>query len=173
MNYFEFYNLPISFNLEVATLRRQFLLLSKKYHPDFYTLESEAKQAEILELSTMNNEAYKLLKDQEKRIKYILELKGLLGKDIKPALPQAFLIDMMDINERVMDLQFNYEETTHQAIEKEVAQKEEELLLTVQPIFDRYNDATATLEQLETIKEYYLQNRYLARLRENMLKLTE
>lgn len=171
MNYFEFYDLPVSFNLDLDVLRRQFLKLSKKYHPDFYTLESEEKQEEILELSTLNNEAYKLLKDQEKRIKYVLELKGLLGKDIKPQLPQSFLIDMMDINERVMDLQFDYDESTHQSIQGEVDAKEKELFEGIQSIFDAYDDASATPEQLEKVKDYYLQNRYLKRLKENMDKL--
>ncbi|CAA6807920.1 MAG: Chaperone protein HscB [uncultured Aureispira sp.] len=173
MNYFEFYDLPISFNLDQALLRRQFLTLSKKYHPDFYTLESEEKQEEILGLSTRNNEAYKLLKDQEQRIKYVLELKGLLGKDIKTELPQSFLMDMMDINERVMDLQFDYDKTTHQSIQAEVDAKEKELFEGIQTIFDAYDDAAATAEQLEQVKDYYLQNRYLKRLKENMLKLIE
>lgn len=171
MNYFEFYELPVSFNLDSEVLRRQFLKLSKQYHPDFYTLESEEKQEEILGLSTINNEAYKLLKDQEKRIKYVLELKGLLGKDIKPELPQSFLIDMMDINERVMDLQFDYDEATHQSIQTEVDAKEAELFQGVQAVFDAYDNASASPEDLEKVKDYYLQNRYLKRLKENMQKL--
>jgi len=170
MNYFEFYDFPISFHLDQEVLRRQFLKLSKKYHPDFYTLESEEKQEEILALSTINNEAYKLLKDQEKRIKYVLELKGLLGKDIKTELPQSFLMDMMDINERVMDLQFDYDKIVHESIQKEVMIKEKELYEGVKPIFESY-DATTSLEQLEKMKDYYLQNRYLKRLKENMQKL--
>jgi len=171
MNYFEFYTLPVSFNLDPAVLRRQFLTLSKKYHPDFYTLESEEKQEEILGLSTVNNEAYKLLKDQEQRIKYVLELKGLLGKDIKIELPQSFLMDMMDINERVMDLQFDYDEATHQSIQAEVDAKEKELFEGIQTIFDAADHAAATPQQLEKVKDYYLQNRYLKRLKENMQKL--
>lgn len=171
MNYFEFYDIPVSFQLDVNALRRQFLQLSKKYHPDFYTLESDEKQAEILELSTINNEAYKMLKDEEKRMKYILELKNLLGEHIKPQLPQTFLMDMMDINERVMDLQFDYDETTHQAIEVEISKKESELKASVQDILDQYDDKYATSEQLEAIRDYYLQNRYLLRLNENMQKL--
>ena len=171
MNYFEFYDIPVSFQLDVNALRRQFLQLSKKYHPDFYTLESDEKQAEILELSTINNEAYKMLKDEEKRMKYILELKNLLGEHIKPQLPQTFLMDMMDINERVMDLQFDYDETTHQAIEVEISKKEAELKASVQDILDQYDDTKVTSEQLEAIRDYYLQNRYLLRLNENMQKL--
>lgn len=171
MNYFSFYNFPVSFQLDTEALRQEFLALSKKYHPDFYTMESDEKQAEILELSTINNEAYKVLKDAEKRMKYVLELKNLLGNHLKPELPQTFLMEMMDINERVMDLQFDYEAAVHQTIEKEISQKEAELKASVQPILDSYNDATATQQQLEAIRDYYFQNRYLLRLKENLQKL--
>ncbi len=58
MTYFEFYKIPLSFKVDKAALKRQFYALSKQYHPDFYTLASEEKQAEILELSTLNNKAY-------------------------------------------------------------------------------------------------------------------
>ena len=59
MNYFEFYNIPVSFNVDKSALKRTFYANSKKSHPDFYTLESEEKQLEVLELSTLNNKAYK------------------------------------------------------------------------------------------------------------------
>ncbi|HRD80271.1 MAG TPA: Fe-S protein assembly co-chaperone HscB, partial [Saprospiraceae bacterium] len=61
MNYFEFFRLPLSFQLDEEALRKAFYANSKKYHPDFYTLESEEKQTEILELSTINNQAYHTL----------------------------------------------------------------------------------------------------------------
>lgn len=171
MNYFDFYNIPIAFDIDLSALRRQFLTFSKQYHPDFYTLESETKQAEILELSTLNNEAYKLLKDKDKRIQYILELKGLLGKEIKTELPQAFLLDMMDINEQIMELQFDYDQAAHLAIAKEVQAKEEALEVQVLPLLEQYNDAQSNIEDLEKIRDYYLQNRYLTRLKENLNKL--
>ncbi|HHH50193.1 MAG TPA: Fe-S protein assembly co-chaperone HscB, partial [Saprospiraceae bacterium] len=53
MNYFEFYNIPISFDVDAKALKKIFYANSKKYHPDFYTLENEEKQQEILQLSTL------------------------------------------------------------------------------------------------------------------------
>ena len=82
MNFFEFYEIPISFKVDEDALRTIFYSNSKKYHPDFYTLESDEKQAEILELSTLNNEAYKTLTDFDKRMKYILKLKGVMEATI-------------------------------------------------------------------------------------------
>jgi hypothetical protein len=71
-----------------------------------------------------------------------------------------------------MDLQFDYDEASHQSIQTEVDAKEKELFEGIQSIFDAYDDASTTSEQLEKVKDYYLQNRYLKRLKENMQKLT-
>lgn len=172
MHYFEFYNLPIQFELDETALRRQFLQLSKKYHPDFYTLESEEKQAEILELSTLNNEAYKVLKDSDKRLQYILQLKGLL-KEGKGNLPQTFLMEMMDFNEAVMELQFDYDAARYQQLLEQLQTLRQDLRQTVTPLLANYDDAQASTEQLETLRDYYYKNRYLLRLRDNLDKVTQ
>ena len=71
--------------------------MSKEYHPDFYANEDEAKQQEILELSTINNKAYLALSDAAKRLEYILKLHDLVSEGAKPQLPADFLMEMMDI----------------------------------------------------------------------------
>ncbi|MCH2022462.1 MAG: Fe-S protein assembly co-chaperone HscB [Saprospiraceae bacterium] len=171
MNYFDFYKLPITLNLDIKYLRQLFLKKSKEYHPDYHTLEPITKQQEILELSTLNNEAYKTLKDTEKRIKYVLELKNLLGAAIKPSIPQDFLLEMMDINEKIMELQFDYNVNTANIIRSKIENKEIELRDSVQHIIDNYNDETSSINELELIRDHYLKNRYLLRLKENMSKL--
>ena len=72
VDYFEFYGLPVTFHPDAAEIKRKFYELSKKYHPDFYINEPEEKQAEVLELSTINNKAYQVLSNPQKRVHYIL-----------------------------------------------------------------------------------------------------
>ncbi|WP_411274440.1 Fe-S protein assembly co-chaperone HscB, partial [Daejeonella sp.] len=106
-SYFELYDLPLSFKVDESLLKKKFYAFSKEFHPDFHANESREKQDEILELSTLNNQAYKVLSDPLKRIEYILELHDLLVDGDKYALPQAFLMDMMDVNEALMDMEFD------------------------------------------------------------------
>ncbi|MGH1337436.1 MAG: Fe-S protein assembly co-chaperone HscB [Aureispira sp.] len=168
VNYFDFYALPISFDLDEAALRQLFLKKSKQYHPDFYTLESDEKQAEILELSTQNNEAYKLLKNRDQRLKYVLELKGLLGDPKTNALPQSFLMEMMEVNEQVMELQFDYDAAAHEQLKQDLTKEEAALRATVQALLEQYDDKTASKEDLLAIRDYYYKNQYLKRLKENI-----
>src|SRR6201991_1255982 len=104
MNYFELYGIHESFNTDQAALKKKFYELSKLYHPDFYAGEDEAKQQEILELSTLNNKAYQVLSDPARRMEYILRLHNLVSEGAKPQLPADFLMEMMDINERLMEV---------------------------------------------------------------------
>ena len=172
MHYFEFYNLPIQFELDEAALRRQFLQLSKKYHPDFYTLESEEKQAEVLEWSTLNNEAYKVLKDPDKRLQYILRLKGLIEEG-KGQLPQSFLMEMMDFNEAVMELQFDYDIERYQQLVVQLDALRSDLRGTVAPLLAAYDDSSPQNAQLESIRDYYYKNNYLLRLTDNLNKVAQ
>jgi molecular chaperone HscB len=169
-NYFEFYNLPLSFNLDETVLKRTFYANSKQFHPDFFTLESEEKQAEILELSTLNTEAYKTLSDFEKRMKYILDLKGVMGKEGENKLPQDFLMDMMDINEALMELEMDYDEAAHQKVLTDVQTIENQLFMEVKDTLENYQEGITPPSELEEVKNFYLKKRYLLRIRENLSK---
>ena len=170
MNYFEFYNIPLGFKIDEAALKRTFYANSKQFHPDFFTLESEEKQAEILELSTLNTEAYKTLSDFEKRMKYILDLKGVMGKEGENKLPQDFLMDMMDINEALMDLDMDYDEPTHKKVLADVQTLENQLFMEVKDTLENYQDGITPTSELEEVKKFYLKKRYLLRIRENLSK---
>jgi len=170
MNYFEFFELPISFLLDEAALKRTFYANSKKYHPDFYTLASEEEQARILELSTLNNEAYKTLGDFDKRMKYILDLKAVLEEEGKNKIPQDFLMEMMDINEQLMELEFDFDAEVHQKVKAALHEQETSLYQTIKTIIENYQDGIASEADLKTIKDYYLKKRYLLRIQENLDK---
>lgn len=171
MNYFEFYNIPISFKVDKSALKKIFYSNSKKYHPDYFTLESEEKQAEILELSTLNNKAYQTLKDFDKRLKYILDLKNILGEEGQNKLSQMFLMEMMELNEALMEMQFDFEEKRFKEIVEMIDNQENAIYSDVQVILESYLDETNSEEDLLKIKDYYLKKKYLIRLRENLEKM--
>ena len=170
MNYFEFFEIPASFNLDEAELKKAFYANSKKYHPDFFTLESEEKQMEVLELSTLNNNAYKTLSDFDKRMKYILELKGALAEEGENQLPQEFLMEMMDINENLIELEFDFDQSNFDKVQSELKSLESNLLEEVNPHLENYEDNNPNENELNAIKNYFLKKRYLLRIKENLNK---
>ena len=170
MNYFEFFKIPVSFNLNEAELKKAFYSNSKKFHPDFFTLESKEKQMEVLELSTLNNNAFKTLSNFDKRMKYILELKEVLGEEGKNKIPQEFLMEMMEINENLMELEFDFDKNNFDKIQNSLKKLESILLEEVNPYIENYNDAAPKEFELDAIKNYFLKKRYLLRIKENLNK---
>ena len=167
MNYFELFDIPEALLVDKSQLVRRYFDLQKKYHPDFYTLESDAKQAEILQLSSLNNEAYRTLSDFDQRMKYILEEKGLLVEG-QNEIPKNFLLEMMDINEQLMELEFDFDQTIFDAVKQEVESAEKELFDEVEGIIQGYDEEKSGLEELNQIKNFYLKKRYLLRIKENL-----
>ena len=173
MNYFERYNLPVTFHPDAALVKLKFYELSKKYHPDFYVNYSEEKQEEVLELSTENNKAYQVLSDPQKRLHYILELKGLLAEGENYTLPQDFLAEMMEVNEALMDMQAEPDVSRLEVIKKEVLTIEngiEEELKTLTASFETLQE-DAQGPVLASVKDLYFRKKYLHRINDSLFKL--
>ena len=168
MNYFEFFKIEPSFFLNEGELRKLFLQNSKRYHPDFYTLKSEEKQAEILEFSTLNNQAYKTLKDFDKRLHYILDLNDVLEEEGKNTVPQDFLMEMMEVNEQLMELEFDFNVETKKSLTQQIESISQQIYQEVEPHLKAY--PTEKGNPLSQIKDYYFKKKYLLRIEENLAK---
>lgn len=172
INYFEFYDLPISFGIDEQQLKKKFYELSKRYHPDFYVNEDEEKQAEILELSTLNNKAFQVLSDSLKRIEYVLSLHNMLADGDKHVLPQEFLMDMMDVNEALMEMEFDHDEVKLAELTQMVDGMELSLFDDLKQSTDEFDRRAGKDAEtiLLTIKDIWYRQKYLLRIRESMNK---
>ncbi len=172
-SYFEFYDLPLSFQIDEAQLKKKFYALSKEYHPDFYANESQEKQDEVMELSTLNNKAYKVLSDPLKRIEYILELHDMLAEGDKYTLPQDFLMDMMDVNEALMDMEFDPDSSRLMELTSEVDQLEASLFDELRKLTGEFDAKTNhdSNSVLLKIKDIWYRQKYLMRIRTSVDKL--
>ncbi|AFD06057.1 Fe-S protein assembly co-chaperone HscB [Solitalea canadensis] len=170
MNFFEFYDIPVSFNPDENLLKKKFYGFSKEYHPDFHVNETEEKQAEILELSTINNNAYKILTNPAKRVEYVLDLYGLMQEGEKYQLPQSFLMEMMEINEVLMEIEFDEDPDRLNEIEDQVLVLEKELINELSHFTDGFEslDEEKRKNNLLKIKDNYFRQKYLLRIKEKL-----
>jgi len=169
MNYFDFYNIQLSFLPDPKLVKQKFYELSRTYHPDFFVNENEEKQQEILELSTYNNKAYQTLSNPNKLIEYLLSLKGEISESEKYALPQSFLLEMMDINEALMDLEFEPNNEAILAIGEQIYIVEQNLLMEQNMLLNKYETTNEDFI-LKDIKDNYYRKKYLLRIRESINK---
>lgn len=172
MDYFQLYNIPLSFKPDQDLVKKQFYALSKAFHPDFYANESEEKQQEILEQSTLNNKAFQTLSNPDKLLAYILKIKGELVEGEKYALPQTFLMEMMEVNEALMELEFDAKEQQIKEASNNLKALEENLNgeLTVQTEAFTYAADSDQKPILSQIKDIWYRKKYLLRIRESINK---
>lgn len=164
MNFFELYEIPVSFmDDENFSLKKKYIELSRQHHPDFNG-DGNTEQ-----LSAAVNEGYKTLGDLEKRIAYVLTMEGMINEgENKNVLPPEFLSEMMEINETIMELEFDFDENILKDIELKIAAFNHALQRQYVPILQNYQHPDK--DALTEIKKYLFKKRYFLRIQENLSK---
>jgi molecular chaperone HscB len=170
-NYFDFYDLPETFQPDEAALKRRYYALSREYHPDFHATESSERQQEILRLATLNTNAYRTLSDSDLRMAYILGRHGLLEEG-KQSMPPDFLMEVMELNEQIMELEFDPDPEVVARVENEVNALTDTLDAGIEPVLAGYPGLPVEVrpQALQQVQTYYLKKRYLLRIRESLTK---
>lgn len=166
MDYFAYFSLPRQFFPDLELLRKKFLAKSREHHPDFHSLATNDQQEEADYLSGQTNKAYSILKDFNSRLVHILTLEGLYDEGESPSLAPEFLMEMMDLNEELMELQCDPEEARKEEFAAKIKGLSDLLLEKALPVMKAFDEGkTADLKQ---IKDYYLKQKYLKRLLQNL-----
>lgn len=160
MNYFELFDIPVSFKVDRNALSRKYFELQRKYHPDFYAQESAVDKEDALEMSSKVNKAFNTLKNEDETVKYILQLNDLLEEEEKYQLSPAFLMEMMELNEALLE--------GDEDIAKRLDQINNDIYEVVKPVLEADSPALPDREGLLQVKNYYYQKKYLNRIRQQL-----
>ena len=95
-NFFDTFNLPVLFNIDIDMLNHQYRTLQKTIHPDRFVNATDAEKKQSLQKSTQINDAYQVLKDPIKRASHIISLHQVLKDN---TLPPDFLMQQMEWEE--------------------------------------------------------------------------
>jgi len=102
MNYFEVFDLPQLLGIDIKALEKKFHELSRKFHPDYFTTASDEEKGRALRMTALVNDAYRTLRNPERRAEYLLQIYGLKTDGSK--VPQALLMEVFEINEQLEDI---------------------------------------------------------------------
>ena len=150
-NYFELFQLPQNFELDVADLERRHRTIITRVHPDQFANKSAAEQRVAVQWASLANEAYDTLKSPLLRAQYLLQLNApeLADEKTYTALPQAFLIQQMQWREAL-------EEGAVDEVRDEVASAHDSTLqeLAQACAQQNWNDVAQTLAKSQFIENF-------------------
>jgi len=105
-NYFQLFDLPVDFAVNLAQLGARYRQLQKELHPDRYAGASAHEQRLAVQYSALINEAYTTLRKPLSRVLYLLELSGMTSKDIaEQHIDGGFLIMQMELREKLESME--------------------------------------------------------------------
>lgn len=150
-NYFELFNLPEKFQIDLEMLQENYRAIQKEIHPDRFATSSENEKVQSMIKSTQANDAFQTLKSPIKRAKYILSLHKSVEKI---TLPPDFLMQQMEWEEHFETIEKNSSELTvfKSTINKKY--KEYSLLISTQIDDDQnWSDAAISIDKLYFIEK--------------------
>jgi molecular chaperone HscB len=104
-NFFELFDLPVSFEIDIPDLTERYRRLQNTVHPDRFANASDAQRRLALQQSARINEAFQTLKDPLLRARYLLELNGVdMRNDTDTAMDPGFLMQQMELREQLGDV---------------------------------------------------------------------
>jgi molecular chaperone HscB len=104
-NYYDFFGLEHTLDLDLKDLEKRFYALSRQYHPDRFTLKSREEQHVALDATAILNDAYRTLRDPLARAEYLLKENGFdIGEQGSKNVPPELLEEVFELNMALEEL---------------------------------------------------------------------
>lgn len=125
-DHFHVLGLERRYALDPELLRRAYLDLSRRFHPDRFAQKTPAERRLAVERSAAINVAYKTLLEPVKRAEYLLAREAGLTDLERLRAPQDILVDVLETRERVSELKFDESPGAKDALRAEKRKAEAE-----------------------------------------------
>ena len=158
-NYFRFFGLEQQFNLDLSALDQAYLAIQKEVHPDRHARGSDTEQRLAMQMATLANTAFQILKNPIQRGLYLCQLHGVDARlETNTAMPAAFLMKQMEWRENLEDQDEDL--GALEALAEEVDQSKRETLVEITQAIDaakNYERAAELLRGLLFIDKFALE----------------
>jgi len=105
MNYFQLFQLPPQFELDLTELGTRYLTLQKQFHPDNFAAASERDRMLAVQQAANINDGYHSLKQPLLRAEHLLALRGLkISSEQRSFTDPVFLMQQMELRELLADI---------------------------------------------------------------------
>ena len=104
-NHFELFGLTATFDVDADDLAVRYRELQRRVHPDKFANASDHERRLSMQMTTLVNEAFQVLKDPVRRGGYLLSLRNVnLGEESDTSMDPAFLMEQMEWRENLDEM---------------------------------------------------------------------
>ena len=172
MNYFELFDLPVDFQVDLAQLSSCYQTLQKTVHPDKFAHASEQEQRIAVQKSAHINDAYQTLRNPLQRAEYLLVERGLdMPNEQHSFSDNSFLMRQMELREMLAEVKFSNDiDSALEAVQTEL-ESEYQILFSLlqQQLAENTMDANQlACDNLRKLKFYQKLNVEVERLEESL-----
>tara|TARA_B110000003_G_C16603576_1_gene516626 strand:- start:521 stop:1033 length:513 start_codon:yes stop_codon:yes gene_type:complete len=148
-NYFEIFNFPMQFNIDLNKLKKSYRIIQAEIHPDKFVSASQIEKEQSLIKSTEINDAYQTLKNPIKRARYLIQI-NLNSKENNSTLSPDFLMQQMEWEEHL-------ESISKQKVELEkfshlINSKYQKNIIALEKVCDKDNNWNGAMEILNELQ---------------------
>jgi molecular chaperone HscB len=105
MNYFQLFQVPAQFDLDLTELGTRYLELQRNFHPDNFAAGSERDRLLAVQQAANINDAYHSLKQPLLRAEHLLALRGVkISHEQRSFTDTSFLMQQMELRELLADI---------------------------------------------------------------------
>jgi len=146
---FDLFGLPERFEQDRAAIDARWKELQREAHPDKFAAQGNAAQRVAMQWSVRINEAYRRLKDPQKRAAYLCELRGCpIDAENNTAMPADFLVEQMEWRESLDEART---QADLDALENQLDRSRSETLRRIANLLDEQGDAAAAAKQVRAL----------------------
>ena len=104
-NFFELFDIPVSYEVDLKKIQQHYMNLQMQVHPDKFANGSDQEKRLSMQQTSWLNEAQATLKDEVLRATYLLKLSGLdINLENETTVDMSFLMQQLEMRERLENI---------------------------------------------------------------------
>ena len=169
MNYFELFDLPATFNVDVAELSTRYRELQKATHPDRFANASEQQKMLAVSRTAQINDGFQTLKDPIRRAEHMLELRGLeIQNETQTVKDISFLMQQMEWREALEMVAKTGNEDQADELEQSFKQYRADITAELQLLLATNDDA-----QIQNAADHVRKLKFMAKLQDELVRIQD
>lgn len=103
-NFFELFNVPVSYEVDLDLIQQRYRELQKAVHPDNFVNASAQEKRISMQQTSWVNDALNTLKQPVQRASYLLKIKGIdINLENETTMDKVFLVEQMEMREALSE----------------------------------------------------------------------